>query len=132
MKQFSIELTRSPIGTVQWFLILLASASQFLGGQTPAMPASKSVNAHFSAAQQMSGGSQAEASTLKHALTVHPQNIDLLYLLGQAYEHLGKTEVAGLAKIAPGSSWSEQLLGESYLTGGDWTFAVIRFQNALA
>jgi tetratricopeptide (TPR) repeat protein len=45
---------------------------------------------------------------------------------------LGKTEVAGLARIAPASSWSEQLLGESYLTGGDWTFAVIRFQNALA
>src|SRR5204862_5865243 len=52
--------------------------------------------------------------------------------VGQTYEHLGKTEVAGLAKIATASSWSEQLLGESYVTGSDWTFAVIRFQNALA
>lgn len=83
-------------------------------------------------AQEMSGSIQAEASTLRHGLTVHPQNIDLLYLLGQAYEHLGKAEVAGLARIAPASSWSEQLLGESYVTGTDWMFAVIRFQNALA
>jgi len=238
MKQFSIDLNRSAIRHVKQslFFILLASVSQFVGGQTPAMPASEAVNAHFTAAQkaqrqddyataereyheviavapefaeahmnlglvyqlqnrfgeamaefsqalkikpgltganfflgvdycklgdgaaalphlrsavranpqrpetwlwlataqQMSGGTQAEATTLKHALTVHPQNIDLLYLLGQSYERLGKTEVAGLAKIAPASSWSEQLLGESYLTGGDWTFAVIRFQNALA
>jgi tetratricopeptide (TPR) repeat protein len=83
-------------------------------------------------ALEMSGSIQAEASTLKRALTVHPKNIDLLYLLGQTYEHLGKTEVSGLGKIAPASSWSEQLLGESYVTGSDWTFAVIRFQNALA
>jgi tetratricopeptide (TPR) repeat protein len=82
--------------------------------------------------QEMSGSIRAEASTLDRALTVHPKNIDLLYLLGQSYEHLGKTEVAGLEKIAPSSSWSEQLLGESYVTGTDWTFAVIRFQNALA
>jgi tetratricopeptide (TPR) repeat protein len=238
MKQFSIDLKRSAIGPIErmLFFILVASASQLLGGQTPAMPASEAVNAHFTAAQQaqrqndyptaereyhevlaaapefaeahmnlglvyqlqnrfgdamaefrralkikpgltganfflgvdycrlgdgaaalphlraavsanprrpetwlwlataqkMSGRMQAEASTLKRALTVHPQNIDLLYLLGQAYERMGKTEVAGLARIAPASSWSEQLLGESYLTGGDWTFAVIRFQNALA
>jgi tetratricopeptide (TPR) repeat protein len=83
-------------------------------------------------AQEMSGSIKAEASTLEHALVVHPKNIDLLYLLGQTYERLGKTEVAGLEKSAPASSWSEQLLGESYVTGTDWTFAVIRFQNALA
>ena len=83
-------------------------------------------------AEQLSGNTPAEVATLNRALKLHPQNVDLLYLLGHAYERLGKTEVAGLEKIAPASSWSEQLLGESYATSNNWTFAVIRFQNALA
>ncbi len=83
-------------------------------------------------AEQLTGNTQAQLTTLNRALKLHPQNVDLLYLLGHAYERLGKTEVAGLEKIAPASSWSEQLLGESYATSNNWTFAVIRFQNALA
>jgi tetratricopeptide (TPR) repeat protein len=83
-------------------------------------------------AEQLSGRNLAGVETLKRGLGLHPQNVDLLYLLGHAYENLGKTEVAGLEKIAPASSWSEQLLGESYATGSNWTYAVIRFQNALA
>ncbi len=83
-------------------------------------------------AEGLSGRPKAEVATLNRALTLHPQNIDLLYLLGHTYEHLGKTEVSGLEKTAPASSWSEQLLGESYATSNNWTFAVIRFQNALA
>jgi len=54
MKQFSIDLNRSAIRHVKQslFFILLASVSQFVGGQTPAMPASEAVNAHFTAAQK--------------------------------------------------------------------------------
>jgi tetratricopeptide (TPR) repeat protein len=83
-------------------------------------------------AQEMSGHTQAEVATLTHALKLYPQNVDLLYILGRTYERMGKLEVANLEKIAPASSWSEQLLGESYATSSNWTFAVIRFQNALA
>ncbi len=108
-----------------------AAALPYLRAAVSANPQRPETWLWLATAQHMTGGIQAEALTLNRALTVHPQDVDILYLLGQAYEHLGKTEVAGLARVAPASSWSEQLLGESYVTGGDWTFAVIRFQNAL-
>jgi predicted Zn-dependent protease len=83
-------------------------------------------------AQELSADTQAEVTTLKHGLSFQPQDVDMLYLLGHAYERLGKAEVVGLEKAAPGSSWSEELLAESYSSSSEWTFAVIRFQNALA
>lgn len=83
-------------------------------------------------AQEISGDIPAEVKTLKHALSLQPGDVDLLYLLGRAYEKLGKQEVGRLEKAAPASSWSEQLLGESYSSSTQWSFAVIRFQNALA
>ncbi len=83
-------------------------------------------------AQEISGDNQAEVRTLKHALSIEPRDVDLLYLLGHAYEKLGKQEVSRLENAAPASSWSEQLLGESYSSSSQWSFAVIRFQNALA
>ena len=88
--------------------------------------------AWLATAQEIFGDAQAEVATLKHALSLQPQNVDTLYLLGHAYERLGKQEVAALEKIAPNSSWSEQLLAESYSSSSEWSFAVIRFQNALA
>ncbi|PYU52935.1 MAG: hypothetical protein DMG56_29320, partial [Acidobacteria bacterium] len=63
---------------------------------------------------------------------MQPQNADLLYLLGQAYERLGKEEVARLQKTAPHSARSEQLLAESYAASSEWPSAVIHFQNSLA
>jgi tetratricopeptide (TPR) repeat protein len=86
----------------------------------------------LSIAYEMSGDITAEVATLKHGLTLEPQDVDQLYLLGHAYERLGKGEVAGLEKAAPGSSWAEQLLAESYSSSREWSFAVIRFQNAIA
>jgi tetratricopeptide (TPR) repeat protein len=88
--------------------------------------------AWLATAQEIAGDAQAEVATLKHALSLQPQNVDMLYLLGHAYERLGKQEVAALEKIAPSSSWSEQLLAESYSSSAEWSFAVIRFQNALS
>ena len=82
-------------------------------------------------AQEISGNLQAEVVTLHRALELRPKDIDLLYLLGSAYERLGKQEVAHLEKVAPGSSRSEQLLAESYATSNEWPSAVIHFQNAL-
>ena len=83
-------------------------------------------------AQEMSGEFHAEVTTLRKALTLQSQNVDLLYLLGQAYERLGKDEVARLQKKAPHSARSEQLLAESYAASGEWPSAVIHFQNSLA
>ena len=83
-------------------------------------------------AQELSGDFHAEAATLEKALSLQPRNVDLLYLLGHAYERLGKEEVSLLKKVAPESARTEQLLGESYAASDAWSMAVIRFQNALA
>src|SRR5713226_964435 len=83
-------------------------------------------------AQEISGELQAEVVTLHRALELQPKDVDLLYLLGHAYERLGKQEVAHLEQVAPGSSRSEQLLAESYATSNEWPSAVIHFQSALA
>jgi tetratricopeptide (TPR) repeat protein len=83
-------------------------------------------------AQEIAGQWQGEVVTLHRALELRPDDVDLLYLLGSAYERLGKQEVAHLAKIAPGSSRSEQLLAESYASSNEWPSAVMHFQNALA
>ena len=83
-------------------------------------------------AQEISGEFHAEVTTLQKALHREPQNVDLLYLLGQAYERLGKEEVARLQKTAPHSRRSEQLLAESYAASSEWPSAVIHFQNSLA
>src|SRR5260221_9497450 len=65
-------------------------------------------------AKEIAGQWVAEVSTLLRALEPRPADVDLLYLLGSAYERLGKQEVARLGKVGPGSSRSEQLLAESY------------------
>jgi tetratricopeptide (TPR) repeat protein len=83
-------------------------------------------------AQELAGDIQGEVVSVKRGLKRQPQNIDLLYLLGHAYERLGKEEVKDLQKTAPGSAISEQFLAESYAVSNEWPLAVIRFQNALA
>jgi tetratricopeptide (TPR) repeat protein len=82
-------------------------------------------------AQEISGQLQPEVVTVLRGLELEPKDVDLLYLLGNAYERLGKQAVAHLAKVAPGSTRSEQLLGESYASSTEWPSAVIHFQNAL-
>lgn len=69
---------------------------------------------------------------LEAAAEEQPRNIEVMYLLGQAYEHLGKAEVAALKKTLPDSLRGEQLVAESYATSNDWPSAVAHFQNALA
>jgi len=83
-------------------------------------------------AQEISGDIDAEVATMREALSSHPKDVDLLYLLGHAYERLGKQEVAQMEKIAPESSRKEQFLAESYAASDEWPSSVIHFQNALA
>lgn len=83
-------------------------------------------------AQEIASQIHGEVDTLDRALELQPNNVDALYLLGAAYERLGKQEVVHLEKVSPGSSRSEQLLAESYASSSEWPSAVIHFQNALA
>jgi tetratricopeptide (TPR) repeat protein len=83
-------------------------------------------------AQEISGDIDAEVATVRQALSLHSKDVDLLYLLGHAYERLGKQEVAHMEKIAPESFRKEQFLAESYAASNEWPSAVIHFQNAIA
>jgi tetratricopeptide (TPR) repeat protein len=83
-------------------------------------------------AQEMSGQIHEEVATLQNALQDQPRNVDVLYLLGHAYERLGKEEVANLQETASHSARAEQLLAESYGSGSEWPSATIHFQNSLA
>ena len=109
-----------------------AKAIPFLQAAIDAEPQRPDFWRWLATAQEISGQVQAEIRTLSKALELQPSDIDLLYLLGNAYERLGKQEVAHLQKIAPGSSRSEQLLAESYASTNEWPSAALHFQNALA
>src|SRR5260370_17553184 len=54
-------------------------------------------------ALEISGEFHAEVTTLQKALDLQPQNVDLLYLLGQPYDRLGKPEVPRLQTTPPHS-----------------------------
>ena len=108
-----------------------AKAIPYLKAASRQEPSRPDIWSWLATAQQISGDNQAEVRTLKHALSLQPRDADMLYLLGHAYEKLGKQEVSRLEKAAPASSWSEQLLAEGYSSSTEWSFAVIRFQNAL-
>jgi tetratricopeptide (TPR) repeat protein len=113
-----------------------------LGEGTKAMPYLKAavheepkqpgIRSWLATAQEMSGDIHAEVATIREALSLQPQDVDLLYLLGHAYERLGKEDAGRLQNAAPGSARAEQLLAESYATGREWPTAVLHYQNALA
>lgn len=109
-----------------------AKAIPYLRAASRQEPSRSDIWSWLATAQEISGNYLAEVATLKHALSLQPHNVDTLYLLGHTYEKLGKQEVSRLEKAAPASSWSEQLLAESYSSSTQWSFAVLRFQNALA
>ncbi len=110
----------------------VAKAIPYLKAAARQEPKRADIWSWLATAEEISGNTQGEVTTLKHALSFQPQDVDVLYLLGHAYERLGKAEVVSLEKAAPSSSWSEELLAESYSSSSEWSFAVIRFQNALA
>lgn len=107
-------------------------ALSYLTTAARAQPARLEIWSWLATAQEMSGHYQAEIATLRQSLQLRPQDENLLYLLGHAYEQLGKEQVVALHKMAPKSPRSEQLLGESYATSSQWPLAVLHFENALA
>jgi tetratricopeptide (TPR) repeat protein len=109
-----------------------AKAVPYLKAAVKADPSRSDSWSWLATAQEMSGQISDELMTLKRALKLQPENIDLLYLLGRTYERLGKDEVSTIQRLAPKSSRAEQLLAESYATSNQWPSAVIHFQNALS
>jgi len=107
-------------------------AIPYLKAAARAEPSRVDIWSWLATAEEMADDIPAEIATLKKALALQPQNVDSLYLLGHAYERMGKNEVVALEKAAPGSARAEQLLGESYSASSEWPSAVLRFQNALA
>ena len=76
-------------------------AIPYLKAAAQAAPQSANIWSWLATAQEMSGQSQAEVETLKRGLESQPRNVDLYYLLGRAYEKLGKEQVASLLESAP-------------------------------
>jgi tetratricopeptide (TPR) repeat protein len=140
MKEFQLALKLKPklaganffLGVDHCKLGQAAQAIPYLKAAVQAEPGSPEIWSWLATAQEMSGQIQAEVGTLKRALDLHAKNVDLLYLLGRAYEQLGKDQVARLQQSAPNSPRSEQLLAESYATSSQWPSAVLHFQNVLA
>ena len=60
-----------------------------------------------------------------------PESIDLLYLLGQAYQQLGKNAVDRIQQKDSESSSLEQLLAENYAASGYQSVAMLHLENAL-
>ena len=107
------------------------AALPYLKAAVAQQPEHVEMLAWLATAQDLSDQWAAEAETLNHALKLQPQNVDLLYLLGQAYGHLGQQQAAQLKKAAPDSVRAEQLVAESYSATNEWPSAVIHFENAL-
>jgi len=108
-----------------------AKAIPYLKTAVAAQPAQKESWVWLATAEEAAGDLHAEAETLRRALTIHRDDIDLLYQLGHAYEQLGKSEVRHLESAAPGSFRTEELLGESYASSSEWPVAVLHLQNAI-
>jgi tetratricopeptide (TPR) repeat protein len=109
-----------------------AAAIPYLKAAVDQQPQQVDMLSWLATAQGLSGQWTAEAATLNRALKLQPQNANLLYLLGQAYERIGKQQVADLKKSASDSVRAEQLVAESYSSTNEWPSAVIHFENAIA
>jgi len=108
-----------------------AAAVPYLKAATRAEPKRVESWTWLATAYEMSGDIHSEVATLRNAVDLQLESLDLLYLLGHAFERLGKEEVKGLQKVAPGTARAEQLLAESYANSSQWPSAVIHFQNAV-
>jgi tetratricopeptide (TPR) repeat protein len=83
-------------------------------------------------AQRMKGDREAEVETLRQGLRRYPRNVDMLYLLGHAYEALGRQVIDQLEKANPHSSYVEQWLGEDYANSGYLAAGLLHFEKAIA
>jgi tetratricopeptide (TPR) repeat protein len=109
-----------------------AQAIPYLKAAQKAQPGQSEIWLWLATAYEISGDIPAEVATMRDAVKQKPADIDFLYLLGHAYERLGKVQAALLENSSSDSSRKEQFLAESYAASNEWPSAVIHFQNAIA
>lgn len=109
-----------------------AKAIPYLTAAAKEEPDRKEIWMWLASADQMAMRTEARTDTLQHALKLFPDDIDVQYELGTAYEKLGQAAVLEIEKKDPPSFRAEQLLGESYAASSEWPVAVLHFQNAIA
>lgn len=109
-----------------------AKAIPYLTAAAKEEPTRKEIWMWLASADELAQRSQAGATTLQHALKLFPDDIDVQYELGTAYEKLGQAAVLEIQEKHPPSFRAEQLLGESYAASSEWPVAVLHFQNAIA
>lgn len=88
--------------------------------------------AWLATARKMEGNLEAEVAALHQGLRRDPSNIDMLYLLGRAYETLGRDAMDQLQKSSPRSSYVDQWLGEDYARTGYLSAGLVRLRRAIA
>ncbi len=139
MREFQRALKLKPSLTgANFFLgvdhVKLGDASKaipFLQAALRAEPNKPEVWLWLATAEEISGDLPAEVETMRHAVELQPTDVDFLYLLGHAYERLGKQQAARLETVSSDSSRKEEFLAQSYAASNEWPSAVIHFQNAL-
>ena len=109
-----------------------AKAIPYLTAAAKEQPNRKEIWMWLASADEMAMRTPARAATLQHALQLFPDDIDVQYELGTAYEKLGEAAVLEIQKKDPPSFRAEELLGESYAASSEWPVAVLHFQNAIA
>lgn len=82
-------------------------------------------------AEGMTGNLPEAVRTLLEGLRLHPNNLDMLYVLGHTYEALGRQAIDQLKKLHGNSSYVDQLLAEDYMTSGYLSSALLHLQRAL-
>ena len=107
-------------------------AAPYLEAALKRDPTRVEVSLWLATAEEMSGAVAQEIATLEHALELEPTNPDLLYQLGQGYERLGRMEIDRKEGAGLGASFTEELLGDSYATSGDWPTSILHYESALA
>jgi tetratricopeptide (TPR) repeat protein len=82
---------------------------------------------------QMAQGSYAPAfKSLRKALGFSPDNIEALYFMGKLSSALSQMEYHRLARLAPDSGRTHQLMGDSYQAAGNMDKAQEEYKAALA
>src|SRR5947207_3495518 len=128
MKQFSIELKRSVIVRIErlLFFILLACSSRLLDAQTPPMPESLAVKAHFTAAQQAQHQNDYPTAEREYheVLKAMPEFAEAHMNLGLAYQLQNRVpdamaEFRRALKIKPALTGANFFLGVDYCKLGD-------------
>ena len=107
-------------------------ATPFLKAAVALDPGRMEGYAWLATAQESSGNYQAELIAIRSGLNRDPQNIDLEYLEGHAFEELGRQQVLAMNVSSADPVLSETLLAESYATSAEWPSAVLHLRKAIA